>query len=167
MLIFLSPKRREPLKNRLNRHHSNGEDDGVMRRISETSLLLCCNGPKDYTKFLVTIVVGRSSSGPMRFPVSGDDTVEAVIDKALEVYDREGRVPVIGSDRNGFVLYSADGGGHELAPSEKMLANCGGTNKFGMLRKATSMRREPIDGDGSRSWSTWLRRSLSFKCGPI
>lgn len=61
------------------------------------------------SKFLITINV-LGSAGPLRFVVNGDDLVAGVIDTALKSYARGGRLPVLGSDVNDFVLYSADAG---------------------------------------------------------
>lgn len=58
-------------------------------------------------RFLITInVVG--SSGPIRFVVNEDDDVAGVIDTGLKSYAREGRLPLLGSDANNFLLYCAN-----------------------------------------------------------
>lgn len=54
--------------------------------------------------FLVTITV-NGSSGPIRFPVSEEELVRAVIDKALKKYAQEQRLPVLGSDVNKVSLH--------------------------------------------------------------
>lgn len=60
-------------------------------------------------RFLITVnVVG--SAGPIRFVVNEDDPVSGVIDTSLKTYAREGRLPVLGSDPNGFLLYCANAG---------------------------------------------------------
>ncbi|XP_010554413.1 PREDICTED: uncharacterized protein LOC104824136 isoform X2 [Tarenaya hassleriana] len=56
-------------------------------------------------RFLVSINV-LGSAGPIRFVVKEDETVANVMDCALRCYAREGRLPVLGSDINDFVLYS-------------------------------------------------------------
>lgn len=60
-------------------------------------------------RFLITVNV-LGSAGPLRFVVNETDLVAGVIDTALKSYAREGRLPVLGSDVNGFVLYCADAG---------------------------------------------------------
>lgn len=50
------------------------------------------------------------STGPIRFLVNEEDLVAAVIHTALKNYAREGRLPVLGSDLNGFLLYCANSG---------------------------------------------------------
>lgn len=56
-------------------------------------------------RLLVSITV-LGSAGPIRFVVNEDELVATVIDTALKSYAREGRLPVLGSDFNSFVLYS-------------------------------------------------------------
>jgi hypothetical protein len=60
-------------------------------------------------RFLITVNV-LGSAGPLRFVVNENDLVAAVIDTALKSYAREGRLPVLGSDVNDFVLYCSDAG---------------------------------------------------------
>lgn len=59
--------------------------------------------------FLVTITV-NGSSGPIRFPVSGEELVGAVIHRALKKYSQEGRLPVLGSDLNKLSLRCVNSG---------------------------------------------------------
>lgn len=64
---------------------------------------------KTKSRFLITVnVVG--SAGPIRFVVNEDDLVSGVIDTALKTYAREGRLPALGSDAQGFLLYCANAG---------------------------------------------------------
>lgn len=65
------------------------------------------NGQKN--RFLITVNV-LGSAGPMRFVVNEDDLVAAVIDTALKSYAREGRLPVLGTHANDFLLYCANVG---------------------------------------------------------
>lgn len=60
-------------------------------------------------RFLIDINV-FGSAGPIRFVVKGDDTAAAVIETALRIYGREGRLPVLGSDADGFFLYPPHAG---------------------------------------------------------
>lgn len=64
---------------------------------------------KNIDRFLITVsVIG--SCGPIRLIVSEKDRVSGVIDAALRLYAREGRLPALGSDFNGFLLYPANAG---------------------------------------------------------
>ncbi|XP_062153191.1 uncharacterized protein LOC133861416 isoform X2 [Alnus glutinosa] len=58
-------------------------------------------------RFLITINV-NGSAGPVRFMVNEDDVVAGVIDTILKAYARVGRLPVLGSDVNNFLLYQAN-----------------------------------------------------------
>lgn len=60
-------------------------------------------------RLLITVNV-LGSAGPLRFLVNEEELVAAVIDTALRSYAREGRLPVLGSDLNNFLLYSANAG---------------------------------------------------------
>ena len=65
-------------------------------------------GPKG-NRLLISITV-LGSSGPIRFVVNEEELVAAVIDTALKSYAREGRLPVLGSDLNDFLLYCPGAG---------------------------------------------------------
>lgn len=64
---------------------------------------------KNNTRFLIAVNV-LGSAGPLRFVVYENDLVACVIDTALKSYAREGRLPVLGSIVNDFVLYCSDAG---------------------------------------------------------
>lgn len=64
---------------------------------------------KGGNRLLLNITV-LGSAGPIRFVVSEEEHVASVIDTALKSYAREGRLPVLGSDVNNFVLYSPNAG---------------------------------------------------------
>lgn len=60
-------------------------------------------------RFLISITV-LGSAGPIRFVVNEEELVAAVIDTALKSYAREGRLPILGSDLNDFLLYCSNAG---------------------------------------------------------
>lgn len=55
-------------------------------------------------RLLISITV-VGSAGPIRFVVNEEMMVATVVDTALKSYAREGRLPVLGSNANDFVLY--------------------------------------------------------------
>lgn len=55
-------------------------------------------------RLLISITV-LGSAGPIRFVVNEGQLVGAVIETTLKSYAREGRLPVLGSDLDDFVLY--------------------------------------------------------------
>lgn len=59
------------------------------------------------SRLLISINV-MGSPGPIRFVVGEDELVGSVIDMALRSYARQGRLPVLGSDSSGFLLYCAN-----------------------------------------------------------
>ncbi|KAK3016929.1 hypothetical protein RJ639_006918 [Escallonia herrerae] len=64
-------------------------------------------------RLLISITV-IGSAGPIRFVVSEGELVAAVIDTALKSYAREGRLPILGSDLNSFVLYCPNAGTEDI-----------------------------------------------------
>lgn len=60
-------------------------------------------------RFLISVNV-LGSAGPLRFLVNEEDLVGGVIDTALKVYAKEGRLPVLGSHPDNFFLYCANAG---------------------------------------------------------
>ena len=66
-------------------------------------------GEAQKKRLLITVNV-LGSAGPMRFVVNEDDVVTSVIDSALKSYSREGRLPILGTDPNDFLLYCANAG---------------------------------------------------------
>lgn len=60
-------------------------------------------------RFLITVNV-LGSSGPIKFVVNENDRVAVVIDSALKLYAREGRLPVLGSNVIDFLLHPTNAG---------------------------------------------------------
>nr|GMD72432.1 senescence-associated protein [Ipomoea batatas] len=122
---------------------------------------------KGGNRLLLNITV-LGSAGPIRFVVSEGEHVASVIDTALKSYAREGRLPVLGSDVNNFVLYSPNAGTEALSPWDNI--GSFGVRNFVLCKKPQSERR--VDGGreatayvrkGSGSWKSWFNRSLSRK----
>ncbi|KAF3661212.1 putative phosphoenolpyruvate carboxylase 4-like [Capsicum annuum] len=60
--------------------------------------------PEQGNRLLISITV-VGSAGPIRFVVNEKELVANVLNTALKNYAREGRLPVLGSKLNDFVLY--------------------------------------------------------------
>ncbi|KAK3024408.1 hypothetical protein RJ639_043366 [Escallonia herrerae] len=142
-----------------------------MKRSSVSEKQKRKSNEKDNAKigrFLITVNV-LGSAGPIRFVVSEDDSVAAVIGTALKLYGREGRLPVLGSDANNFLLYPANAGSDALALSES-IGLCGGRN-FVLCKKQsnpqmTEARSEMVGRKGSSSsssWKAWLNKSFNLR----
>ncbi|PIA63871.1 hypothetical protein AQUCO_00201298v1 [Aquilegia coerulea] len=135
---------------------------------------------KNYGKgnrLLISINV-LGSAGPLRFLVNEEELVAAVIETAVRNYAREGRLPILGSDLNNFLLYSANSGTDALSPWET-IGSRGGRN-FVLCKKTpiavvVNAAKPPrktvkVTGEllrvtrkGSGSWKSWINKSLSFK----
>ncbi|GAB4828659.1 hypothetical protein Ancab_018324 [Ancistrocladus abbreviatus] len=115
-------------------------------------------------RLLITVNV-LGSTGPLRFLVNEDDLVLQVIDAALKMYAREGRLPVLGSDPNNFSLHSANA--DALNGWEKIGSS--GARNFVMWKKAVVQPTmsdggpELISTKGNGGWKTWLNKSFSLK----
>ncbi|XP_074272554.1 uncharacterized protein LOC141596332 [Silene latifolia] len=111
-------------------------------------------------------VVG--SAGPLRFVVNEDEIVASVIDMALKSYAREGRLPVLGSNFNDFLLYCPLTGSDALNSFDTIGAH-GGRNfmlcKRPQTDKATDIGTQAagITKKGSGSWKSWMNKTLSLK----
>ena len=64
-------------------------------------------------RFLITENI-LGSAGPIRFVVSEEENVAAVIDTALKMYAREGRLPILGSGISNFLLYPVNAGSNGI-----------------------------------------------------
>ncbi|EPS58431.1 hypothetical protein M569_16381, partial [Genlisea aurea] len=118
-------------------------------------------------KFLIVINV-LGSSGPVRFLVRVEDNVKTVIENALKVYRREGRIPVIGTDSDDFLLYPAHNGFKPVDVCAE-IGSCGG-QKFVLCKKqkggcmTTEGRTQSVSyRKGNNKFSAWLKKSLSLK----
>ncbi|ONK81570.1 uncharacterized protein A4U43_C01F30660 [Asparagus officinalis] len=121
---------------------------------------------KGVGRFLVTITV-NGSSGPIRFPVSGEELVGAVIHRALKKYSQEGRLPVLGSDLNKLSLRCVNSGYDVLSPWEQ-IGLCGSRN-FILCKEEKEGKEEEhgkggervLGRKGSGSWKA-LIKTLGF-----
>ncbi|CAM8948038.1 unnamed protein product [Rhodiola kirilowii] len=124
--------------------------------------------PKE-NRILISInVIG--SAGPIRLVVNEEETVANVIDMALKTYAREGRLPVLGSDINKFLLYCPIAGLDGLSPWEAIVRY--GVRNFMLGKKPETMIGIGSDGasavpeaaqKGSGSFKAWLNKSLNLK----
>ncbi|KAI7739232.1 hypothetical protein M8C21_004429 [Ambrosia artemisiifolia] len=119
-------------------------------------------------RILINITV-VGSAGPIRFVVNEVETVADVIDTALKSYAREGRLPVLGSNFNDFVLYCPVVGTEALKPWETI--GSVGVRNF-MLCKTPKKAADGDDGKpvaegvarkSSGSWKSWFNKSLNLK----
>ncbi|XP_073024465.1 uncharacterized protein At4g22758-like [Primulina eburnea] len=124
------------------------------------------NQPVKGKRFLISVTV-LGSAGPIRFVVNEEDLVAAVIETALKSYAREGRIPVLGSNLNHFMLYCPISGTEALSPWDNIGAV--GVRNFMLCKKP--LTENAIDGEKSPtvsrkaagSWKTWFHKSLSLK----
>ncbi|MQL68577.1 hypothetical protein Taro_000823, partial [Colocasia esculenta] len=136
-------------------------------------------------RILVTVNV-LGSAGPIRFVTSEGELVAAVIGTALRSYAREGRLPVLGSDHNDFLLFCSHSNYMDaLNPSEPIGAN-GGRNfvlcKKQLQQVALTVPNRVVAGGSAvltvqphsqsavekkggngGSWKAWLNKSFNFK----
>nr|XP_043625249.1 uncharacterized protein At4g22758-like [Erigeron canadensis] len=121
-------------------------------------------------RFLISITV-VGSAGPIRFVVNESEMVDNVIDTSLKSYAREGRLPVLGSNVNDFLLYCPVLGTEALKPWE-MIGSFGVRNF--MLCKKPKAHNVVVEDDGkpvsvgmtrksSGSWKAWFNKSLNLK----
>ncbi|GAB4840464.1 hypothetical protein Ancab_021233 [Ancistrocladus abbreviatus] len=117
-------------------------------------------------RFLVTVNV-LGSTGPLRFLVNKDDLVTGIIDAALKMHAREGRLPVLGSDPKNFLLYPANVGSDALNAWDKIGSS--EVRNFLMCKKTvvqptmTEGRPEMTSRKGNAKWKAWFNKSFSLK----
>ncbi|KAJ7964496.1 Senescence-associated protein [Quillaja saponaria] len=141
----------------------------MKKTVSEKSMMQKNKKNKDdrslkNNRFLITINI-LGSVGPIRFVVNEKDLVSVVIDTALKSYAREGRLPVLGSDVNNFLLYCENYAESALSPMEAIGSH--GARNFVLCKK----QKQPLKTEGrsemisqKRSgWKSWLNKSFSFK----
>ncbi|KAL9254951.1 hypothetical protein AKJ16_DCAP08966 [Drosera capensis] len=124
-------------------------------------------------RILITVnVIG--SAGPMRFVVDERETVRSVIETLLRSYAREGRLPVLGSDAEGFVMFCPGAESDALSPCEAIGAK--GFRTFMLCKKPqpvkslvgdnTAPGKHRLARRGTGSWKSWINKSLSLKIAP-
>ncbi|KAM2658455.1 hypothetical protein EV2_021163 [Malus domestica] len=118
-------------------------------------------------RLLISITV-LGSAGPIRFVVNEQELVAAVMDTALKSYAREGRLPVLGSDLDDFLLYCPAVGPEALSPWDTIGAQ--GARNFMLCKKPQPVKMEKdeipaaaIIRKGSGSWKAWINKSLNLK----
>ncbi|KAJ8428102.1 hypothetical protein Cgig2_012394 [Carnegiea gigantea] len=118
-------------------------------------------------RFLISVCV-LGSPGPFRFVVNEEDFVVHVIDMALKLYDKEGRLPHLSSDPNKFFLYCANLGSDAMSPWDEI--GSFETRNFVLCKKPeqhpnmTEARSEMFSRrKHGLSWKSWLNKSLSLK----
>lgn len=126
------------------------------------------NNAKAGKRLLITVNV-LGSAGPMRFVVNEEELVATVIDMALKSYAREGRLPVLGSNLNEFLLYCPGASSDALSPWETIGAH--GARNFLLCKKPQPPKTKEdetqaapgVTRKGSGSWKTWINKTLSLK----
>ncbi|XP_073066103.1 uncharacterized protein At4g22758-like [Primulina eburnea] len=124
------------------------------------------NQPLKGNRFLISVTV-LGSAGPIRFVVNEEDLVAAVIETTLKSYGREGRLPVLGSDLNNFMLYCSFSGTEALSPWENI--GSVGVRNFMLCKKpqtenAVEGEKAPsLSRKAAGSWKTWFHKSMSRK----
>lgn len=132
------------------------------------------SSPKGGNRLLISINV-LGSAGPLRFLVNEEEVVITVIETALRSYAREGRLPILGSDLNDFLLYCANAGTDALSPWET-IGSRGGRNfvlckkplqtvSADILpeRKTDKVAGVKIMRKSGGVWKSWINKSLTFK----
>ncbi|CAD5316866.1 unnamed protein product [Arabidopsis thaliana] len=125
-------------------------------------------------RILISVTV-LGSAGPIRFVAYEDDLVASVIDTALKGYAREGRLPLLGSDFNDFLLYcpmvGPEGKLNSIPITWDAIGSLGARN-FMLCRKPEEKKVEESNGrsdstiNGARkggSLKAWINKSFNLK----
>ncbi|KAJ7548372.1 hypothetical protein O6H91_07G009300 [Diphasiastrum complanatum] len=115
--------------------------------------------PVESTKVLVTVTV-LGSIGGLKMLVAADATVVHLIESALCVYAREGRLPVLGFNLKAFELYLSPYSPQAL-PSQQSIKELGTRNFVLCPAKLPELQSEPKMSRDSRSWWSVIS-SISF-----
>ncbi|CAN6932886.1 hypothetical protein Bca4012_100806 [Brassica carinata] len=120
-------------------------------------------------RILISVTV-LGSAGPIRFVAYEEDLVASVVDTALKCYAREGRLPLLGSDFNDFLLYCPMFGPEALS-AWSAIGSLGARN-FTLCRKPEDTKVVK-EGDGKSnsingakkggSLKAWINKSFSLK----
>ncbi|XP_013589834.1 PREDICTED: uncharacterized protein At4g22758-like [Brassica oleracea var. oleracea] len=113
-------------------------------------------------RILISVTV-LGSAGPIRFVAYEDDLVASVIDTALKCYAREGRLPLLGSDFNDFLLYCPMVG-PEVLSAWNAIGSLG-ARSFTLCKKPEE-KKVVKEGNGARkggSFKAWINKSFSLK----
>jgi len=117
-------------------------------------------------RLLVSITV-MGSAGPIRFVVSEKELVASVVDTALKSYAREGRLPILGSKFDHFVLYCPIAGTEALSPWDTIgsfgVRNFMLCKKPGVDKVIDGGKQQDAAAKGSGSWKSWFNKSLNLK----
>ncbi|KAJ0490001.1 hypothetical protein HanPI659440_Chr12g0467321 [Helianthus annuus] len=117
---------------------------------------------KDSSKRILIMINVVGSAGPIRFVVSEEAAVAAVIETALKSYARESRLPVLGTKCTDFFLYTPIAGTEALNPCE-MIGSFGVRN-FLLCKKTREVAE--ITRKSSGRWKSWFNKSLTLKVTP-
>ncbi|XP_031499123.1 uncharacterized protein At4g22758-like [Nymphaea colorata] len=112
-------------------------------------------------RLLISVTV-VGSAGPLRFLVNADELVMAVIEQTLKSYAHEGRLPVLGSDFNKFLLYCAHGGSDALSPNET-IGSFGGRNFVLCKKRGIDLAAAEAAAKSTSGWKSWLNKSFHLK----
>ncbi|CAO2829969.1 unnamed protein product [Amaranthus hypochondriacus] len=120
-------------------------------------------------RMLITVNV-LGSTGPLRFLVYEDEVVSTVINLTLKSYAREGRLPVLGSNLNDFLLYCPTSDTSDaLSPFEAIGAHS--SRNFLLCKKPQTENAKNAENEYSTSSArrgksrlkSWLNKTLSHK----